>query len=578
MLPSWAIGCCILVIHICVCPVSASNASCPTWFYFDNTTSQCKCGKSLNGKINCKQWEMKAEIAEGFCATFSGEDGLYYAGFCPFGHTKNNTNRMYSELPSDPDQLNDAMCGPYNRRGLLCGRCIDGYGPTVNSLDMKCADCSKLSTGYAVCLYLLLELSRITLGFICVVIFHLNIMAGPLLGYVIFCQVYVVSAQRHLYIYNYILSHVSSSYRTLFLCSLTLSEVWTPEFIWSILPSFCISEHLTGIHIQMFTLLTGTYPIVLVVITCILIELHARHYRIIRILWKPIGILLKKTNITTATSDAVIHAFATFIFLSATNLTNNISFIFTLYPVYRSIDGSVYGKIFYFDPTISHRSILYVIAVVPFIILVLIPSILLCVYPTQIYRYLSRFISARKRLAITAFVEALHNCFKDGLNGTRDYRALAGFMMLVSIFGPIADYTIQRDYSSQFTNGIVCIFLSFIIAYLRPCKLTIANFSLSYHSMVLGIFSIADGIWKHDLLTMTYSIELTFIVVPVISHILVFLWAGYVFTRRILAHFGYQIHIPSDFKTLHRAVVNVVKYCYHRRRRGYQELNDATIQ
>ena len=84
-----------------------------------------------------------------------------------------------------------------------------------------------------------------------------------------------------------------------------------------VIPPLCLSTKLTSIHIELFGLATAIYPIILVVITCILMELHARNYRIIHILWKPISIPLKKLNITSVTSDALIHTFATFILLSA---------------------------------------------------------------------------------------------------------------------------------------------------------------------------------------------------------------------------------------------------------------------
>ena len=87
----------------------------------------------MEDKLYCNQLERKAQIANGFCATSTEQEGLYYAGSCPFSHTENDTNRIYSELPSDPDRLNEVMCGPYNRKGLLCGECIDGYGPAVFS-------------------------------------------------------------------------------------------------------------------------------------------------------------------------------------------------------------------------------------------------------------------------------------------------------------------------------------------------------------------------------------------------------------------------------------------------------------
>ena len=581
MLPyaSWCYFSTLLVVYMYFFnSVSASNTSCPTWFYYNCSTHQCECGELISGKVNCNQQEMKVEIVEGFCATSTEQEGLYYAGYCPLSHTDNNTNRMYSELPSDPDLLNEMMCGPYNRKGLLCGECIDGYGPAVYSTDMKCANCSKLSTAYAVSLYLFLEFIPVTVFFICVVIFRLRITAGPLLWYVIACQAYVSISQQQLYTSDYILSHVSAPLQILAKCSMVLSGFWTLQYFKFVIPPFCISEKLTSIHIPILSLVTSIYPIVLVIITCILMELHARNYRIIHMIWKPFSIILKKINITTVTRDAVIHAFATFILLSASTLTYNASSIFAVIDVYQSIDGTVYRTAVYTDPMIaafSHKHTPYiVIAVVPFIVLVLIPSVLLIVYPTRIYRCLSRFLSARKRLAITAFVEALHNSFKDGLNGTRDYRALAGFMILCGIVAPISDYIVGKHYVSPFTLAIGAIFLSFVLTYARPCKLTIANLSLSYHTMVIGIFSIADGVWEHDWSTKTSTLEKTFIILPVISHILVFIWAGYVLAHWIMAHFRYRFN-SSKYKVALNDFANAVKQHFHRRRDSYEVLPDT---
>ena len=246
MSSTWATWYCvstILAVYVYSSSVSASNTSCPTWFYYSNTTNQCECGRNFPNKVYCNQQEMKAEIANGYCATSTEQEGLYYAGSCPFRHTENNTDRIFSELPSEPSLLTDTMCGPYNRKCLLCGRCIDGYGPAVYSLDMKCANCLKLSTGYAISVYLLLEFIPITLFFIGIVIFRLNITAGPLLGYVIFCQVYVYAAQNHLSISMYTLSHVSVPLRVLFYCSRTLSGLWSLQFFRFVIPPFALAKN-----------------------------------------------------------------------------------------------------------------------------------------------------------------------------------------------------------------------------------------------------------------------------------------------------------------------------------------------
>ena len=583
MLSTWATIWRILVVYVYLSSVSASNTSCPTWFYYNNSSHQCECGSLLKEEVDCNQLDRKAQIANGFCATSTEQEGLYYGGFCPFGHTENNTNRMFSELPSDPDLLNEVMCGPYNRKGLLCGECIDGYGPAVFSPYKKCENCSKLSTGFAVSLYLFLELTPITLLFVCVVVFHLNITAGPLLWYMLFCQIYIFTLQKHLHVYEYILSHVSPPLQILFYSSLIVSNSWILQFFTFVIPPFCISEKLSSIHIDLLGLVPAVYPIVLVIITCILMELHARNYRIIHMIWKPFGILLSKLKITTVTSDAVIQAFATFILLSASTLTYSMQTILKNASVYRSTDGMVHETVVYTDPTIicfSQKHILYILtAGVPYIFLVLIPSLLLCVYPTRIYRYLSQFLSARKRLAITAFAEALHNCFKDGLNNTRDYRALVGIVLLGRIIEIITTllYISKSHLLPDVYTGCLFIFLSFLLSYLRPCKLTIANLSLSYHFMVAGLLSIALHLWRHDMSTGTEPLEGAAIIFPVISHILMLIWAGYIFFKWIMSHCGYQFN-TCDCKAALSDLANATKQYFHRRRGGYQVLANAAAQ
>ena len=534
--------------------------------------------------MQCNQLEGKAQIMNGFCATSTEQEGLYYAGYCPFSHTKNNTNRMYSELPSDPDLLNEVMCGPYNRKGLLCGECIDGYGPAVFSPYNKCENCSKLSTGFAVSLYLLLELTPITLLFVCVVVFRLSITVGPLLWYVLFCQIYIFALQINLYLYEYILSHVSPPLQILFYSSLIVSSSWILQFFTFVIPPLCISESLTNIHIELLSLVPAIYPTVLVIITCILMELHARNYRIIHMVWKPFGILLSKLKITTVTGDAVIQAFATFILLSASTLTYNVSTILRHSPVYRSTDGIVHETVVYSDPTIirfSERHVLYILtAAVPYISLVLIPSLLLCVYPTRIYRYLSRSLSARKRLAITAFAEALHNCFKDGLNGTRDYRSLVGIVLFVEIMVIIimdAILSYISEVSPDVCTSCLFIFLTFLFSYLRPCKLTIANLSLSYHLMVIGLLSIALHLWKYDMSTGTKPLELATIILPVISHVLMLIWVGYMFFKWVMSHCGYQFN-TCDCKAALSDLANAAKQYFHRGRGGYHVLPNIAAQ
>ena len=567
---SRATWCCTTFI---VCMYFTFASSCPTFFYYSNTSHQCECGVSIG--VQCNQQERKAEVALYHCVTTAEQEGQYYVGLCPFAHTAmNHTNRMLSELPSDPDQLNDVMCGPYNRRGLLCGQCICGYGPGVNQFYLKCANCSNMPTVLAVGLYLLVELVPSTLFFICVIIFHINITAGPLLGYVLFCQAFTLYCQIFVPTYVNIVSHVSAPLRVLLQISLTLSAFWNLSFLKPVIPPFCISHKLTGIHTLLLSYVAFIYPILLITIICVLIELHARNYRLFHIIWKPFHIILSKTNITAVNTNAVIHAFATFVLVSSTANVYNLTVMTKTINVYTSIDGKVYSKCLYFDPTISYLSqqyLLYLLLpVVVSIFLVLVPSLLLCVYPTRVYTKLSQCVSARVRLAITAFAEALHCCFKDGLNGTPDYRASAGLVILIFPVGSLVNGAVHIATGYEWSIVTICTFfvVSLLLSQIRPCKSPVANFSLAYHFTVLGILALVNHIWDTEMSTRTESLELTIILLPLISHILVFIWVGYTVSHYVMLQCGYS---PRHEQVLTRLRM-IASQCFHRNRGGYQAL------
>ncbi|CAI8026068.1 hypothetical protein GBAR_LOCUS15031, partial [Geodia barretti] len=253
-----------------------------------------------------------------------------------------------------------------------------------------------------------------------------KLTSGPLLGYVLFCQVNVIYFGQGIYVYGYIISNVSSSLRVLLTFSVTMCQFWNLQFFTTILPPFCIGDNVTGIQAHMLNFIPAIYPFVLVIISCILMELHARNVKMIGILSKPFTIIFRKASITAVTGDAVFQAFASLIFLSNTSVLSALTQLLHTTNVYNST-MIPQRQVLYLDSTMEWPSYNYLlIAVLVSITVSVIPSVLLCLYPTRVYRYLSRFLSARKRLAITAFAEALHSCFKDGLNGTHDYRALAG--------------------------------------------------------------------------------------------------------------------------------------------------------
>ena len=461
------------------------------------------------------------EIRFSYCATFSGQEGVFYAGRCPYNYKFNHSHNLYSLLPSDPDLLNEAMCGPYNRKGLLCGECIDGYGPGVYTLDRKCADCSKFSMSSAICLYLLVEFVPVLLLFLCVTIFRLDLTSGPMLGFVMFCQMisYVFE------VLPAIVYDIFNSSVPIRIC-IFIGQFWNLNFCKTVIPPFCISEKLTELHVMFLNSVGALYPLLIAIITLILIHLHSRQYKVIVILFKPLGVVLKLTNGKAITTNAVIRTFASFLFLSSTKNFFVFITIIQAVSVIFSTNGSVYKKVLYSDPSIqyySHEHILSLLLVlIQCLFLVFLPSLLLFLYPTRLYRWMSQFISARKQLAITTFVEALNHCFKDGLNGTRDYRAFAGFLIVGIPLVSLLMWVI-----TIFVGGISDLlagpWLLFLLIYFRPFKSTIANMSVGFYFVLLSLFVIAYMYWEFrgTLLRQMFSFLLPLPQVPVL------LWALY---------------------------------------------------
>ena len=402
-----------------------------------------------------------------------------------------------------------------------------------------------------------------------------------MLGYVLFCQAFMLVVQHSTYLYQYILSNISPPLQVLFYITLALCDSWTLHFFRFLIHSFCISKKLTGIHVHMLSLLTPIYPVLLVVITCIVMELHARDCKLTRFVWKPFNICLAKLNIAVATGS-VIHAFATFVFLSASTVIYSAFNIVSCIPVLYSTNNTVYKEVLYTDPTIVQYSqihILYMLTTVAFFVsLALLPSLLLCLYPTRIYRVLSRLIRARKRLAVTIFTETLHSSFKDSLNDTWDYRAVAGLATLAPVLYAIINYIVERiasNYSREFSSAFIFMFLSLIFSHARAGKLTIANLSVCYHLIIMATLCISFGLWKQDLHTRTDTLMMTFVILPALSHFLVFTWVGYRLIHCTILHLK---HRGFNLKDTLTKFTSAVKQGFRRSRGGYQILDDSVIQ
>ena len=144
------------------------------WYCFNSSTRDYDCKHIYNDLITCT--DTGPALQTGFCATYSEYTELLSITDCPYFQLNvfNITSSGYVNLLDTLIELNDSMCAPLNRRGIVCSDCISGFGPSVNSFGYRCIRCS--SAWYGILLYTVLELIPMTVLYL---IFQIRLTSAP---------------------------------------------------------------------------------------------------------------------------------------------------------------------------------------------------------------------------------------------------------------------------------------------------------------------------------------------------------------------------------------------------------------
>ena len=289
---------CILTVTL-LCVLGQDESPCPLWYRYNISTAKCECANNLDGALLCRD-PGRAYLRIDFCITLDNNTNMLIAAKCHRGHynSHNMINGIYGLLPNDTSLIMESQCTPNNRKGYLCSKCADGYGVAVTSLTPNCVPCT-LSVVPAILLYLLIELLPITIFFMVIVIFRINISAGPLLGYFIYCQAYTFTTNQLFEVCYSILNHSHTLGKVLLHISYFLAGIWALCPV-NILPPICISHRISTMDAIVMKYIRVFYPLVVTLFTYFLIELHARNFKLVVYLWRPVQACLRKVNVQMA--------------------------------------------------------------------------------------------------------------------------------------------------------------------------------------------------------------------------------------------------------------------------------------
>ena len=402
--------------------------SCPPGFV--SRGNSCVCADWPNGIIVCDENLQTASVQFGYCMTYVNETGELRAGACPQGLLRNDYNKFYYPLPSNATDLNDAVCGPLNSKGTLCSECQDDFGIAQLGYP-KCVECTH--SGWLK--YFAVEFIPNAIFLLAIVIFGVNVISGPINAFIYFSQ--VTTAYVNIAVAEDVLKRqgtLSYSVRPVQVIT-SFYGVWNLRFFHEITPAFCLTEHTSYLEGVALAYIIAVFPLFLVVVLYVCIELHAHNFRLLVWCWKPFHkcFVYCKRNIHPETS--VIDAFATVTLLSYVKFLNNTYFLLLFGYLYNGSGDKISTvSLFQANTEFFHGKHLAfaLLAILVFFTFIVIPPAVLILYK---YSFFQRCLTRCRlnTLTLRTFVEKFQGPYKHGSNGTADYRYFAGLYFVLRI-------------------------------------------------------------------------------------------------------------------------------------------------
>ena len=446
------------------------SRSCPPWF-IPNRDNNCTCGKYLGGIVDCNPSDGQLTIAPCYCMTVDEGKSKTVVGNCRYACITS------AQWFPDPDELNAHMCNErWNRTGQLCAQCMDGCGPLVYSYSLQCVQCSSSRVGESLGLLLA---SFLPLTVFCFIIISLRISGArpPLSTFILVSQ--VMSAPQYMQTmftpkpYNtWTSQYVSNSaHDNCWKLFATFFGLWNLDVLRVFYPQMCISPHMTTLQVIFLEYAIGLYPLFLLGVTFFLVRLYDRGCRIVFCICRPLCACLAHLRRGANVRASLIDAFATFVILAQIKIGYTTFLIIQTVKVF-----SPYGEheqYVYIDASVKYFQSEHLLYALPALVfsttLVVIPLMLLFLYPLNSFQKCLNICQWRC-IALHTFADAFHGSYKNGTNGTRDYRWFAGFHLLLRFILVVSyNLTLYNAISGVFMPLCVLFYMA-ALAILQPYK------------------------------------------------------------------------------------------------------------
>ena len=402
-------------------------------------------------------------VLNGYCVTVDEENDILEAGHCLYTYNIQD-GFLYTALPKNKSTLNDFICGNLHRTGTLCGKCQDGYYPLAYSYDMKCVRCPNDKSNWWK--FVLATFLPLTIFYITVLFLKVNIASSHLQGFLFYSQMISSPLMSNAIFLEY---KVNKGSGVIILQILdTLYGIWILDFFRSINFGICLGTDM--LQTLALDLIVGAYPLLLLVVFYVLIELYDRNFRPLVIMWKPFRQLLAILNEKWDLKTSLIDAFVTAFLLTNVKFQSVSCHLLAPVEVYHlnATGNWTYSIRLFYDATVPYfgsRHLPYaIVALVMLMLFAILPVLLLVFYPFRWFQKLLNLFPFRWYILHT-FVDSFYGSYKDGTQpGTRDCRWFASLFILSRLctmfIGAYVETAMYFHFSSMILTVVALLFLS----------------------------------------------------------------------------------------------------------------------
>ena len=504
---------------------------CKSWSIQDSNGT-CQCAQE-NPCVKCYNSYKATELKYRSCATYDNTKSTAHAGLCPFNHLHVHFGGQFAtDIPVPNINLTSFMCGPLNRTGVLCSQCKEGLGPALLNYSYPCLKCS----GYNWASYFAATLLPATVFLGVIVIFRIDAFSPSLSYFTLHCQLVSLVFHR----FPNILYSTGHSYAQISgVIVITSYGIWNLDFLRVLLPPFCVSSEMDMRTVLALEYVVALYPLLCIIGLYVVIEMHARGYKALVVLWKPFHPVFYRFRKIFNIRGSVMNAFATFICLSYSKILATSFNLMFFGGIYNTTHGSGHhkGKFLFYNASIPFSDVgnapYFVLAVTMLAVFCLLPLLALLLLHTRFCRCLRKF------KLLLEVVKSCHKHYKDGSHGTSDLRPFSALPFMVRLL-MLLTLSVGLGYDhadvAHFSIGFVA---SLSIAYSHPYKERKYNYldSFWFSLLTFGLFGLLYMEYAgSDVLTNTIVVAGILLPLMYMSAVVVYLFVRWCVRARCVQH------------------------------------------